>query len=179
MRPNEIITPRLRLGPLRAEDRDILTGILTDPRVSRTYMVPDLNSEEEKTALFERLRDLSLNADRFVYGIFRGGRLIGMIHEVDKTDSSVELGYFISPGEQGRGYASEALKAAADELLAKGWAAVEAAAFTENPASLRVMEKCGMTRSNKTETLSYRGADHLCNYYQLTKESCGPAAGRR
>ena len=166
MKRKEIETPRLRLAALRPSDKDALTGILADGGVSKTYMVPELRSEEEKTALFERLRELS-GSDRFFYGIFREDRLIGLIHEVAREDDEVELGYVISPAEQGRGYASEALKAAISELFLQGVPVVKAAAFAENAASMRVMEKCGMERTGQTETVEYRGSDHICIYYAV------------
>ena len=42
---------------------------------------------------------------------------------------------------------------------------VYAGAFAENPASLRVMQKAGMTLMDKTEDLEYRGKTHHCIFY--------------
>ncbi len=162
MKPKEILTPRLRLGAMRPEDREPLLALFCDGEVSKTYMVPELPTEEAKTALFERLRGLSLSEQRFLYGIFRGEDLIGLLHEVDRQGDAVELGYLISPREKGRGYASEALSAVIPVLFDLGFSSVRAAAFVENAASQRVMEKCGMRRTGETETVEYRGETKRC-----------------
>ena len=69
----EILTKRLRLGALRPEDGKALIGIMTDPAVGKTYMVPELDTQEKRDALFERIRALSEADDRFVYGVFSVG----------------------------------------------------------------------------------------------------------
>ena len=170
MKQKEIITARLRLAALRPQDRDDLIAMLTDGDMTATYMVPDLQTEAQKDGLFERFRQLTLSDGRFAYGIFSGGRLCGMIHEVDKDGGAVELGYFISSAEKGKGYATEALGAAITALFDGGFDTVRAGAFKENAASMRVMEKCGMTRTEKTEIISYRGKEHVCIYYGINKE---------
>ena len=163
-KPDEIVTERLRLSTLRPGDRDALLAILLDGEVSRTYMVPDLPTEEKKTALFQRLRALSENQQRFVYGIYLGEKLIGMIHDVSTKESEIELGYFICPAEKNRGYATETLTACLPALAAMGYTLVKAGAFAENGASLRVMEKCGLKRTGETEVIEYRGENHTCVY---------------
>ena len=167
MKTKEIKTQRLRLAALRPEDREDLIGILMDSEVSKTYMVPDLSTEEKKDALFERLRALSEREDRFLYGIFREGKLIGLIHDVSMENGEIELGYFISPREKNKGYTTEALKAMVSLLFSEGFTTVKAGAFSENPASMRVMEKSGMKRTGQTETIAYRGENHLCVYYAI------------
>ena len=162
-----IPTPRLRLAPLGEGDKEALIGMLTDERIRATYMAPELDTPEKQTALFIRLRQLSLSDDRFVYGIFLGALPIGMIHEVERKGEGIELGYFIATEQTRRGYASEALSAAIRELFAMGFPRVEAAAFVENPASFRVMQKCGMAPTGETERIEYRGRTHICEYYAI------------
>lgn len=60
------------------------------------------------------------------------------------TDGAVEIGYGILDAFQGRGYATEAVRAAIDWALSQpGVRVVEAEAEAGNAASLRVLEKCG------------------------------------
>ena len=158
----EIITNRLRLSEIREEDKADLIRILSDDEVGKTYMVPDMADEKTQDAVFERFCKLSQSTDRFMYGIFLQNHLIGFIHEVFVKDNEIELGYVIDPAYKGNGYASEALRASVDELLGKGYKAIYAGAFEENPASLRVMEKCGMTPTGETEDIEYRGVTHKC-----------------
>ena len=169
--PEEISTERLRLATLGENDREAMIALLTDPGVTKTYMVPDLDTEEKKSSVFERLRALSLDEKRFFRGIYLGEKLIGAIHEVNVEKGRVELGYFIDPAEQGRGYCSEALAAVIPYLFGRGYSAVTAAAFSENPASFRVMEKCGMKKTRLTETVIYRGESHECTYYSISKRA--------
>ena len=52
-----------------------------------------------------------------------------------------------------------------DYLKEHGFATVTAGAFEQNVASLRVMQKCGMVRLEKTDEIEYRGRVHTCIYY--------------
>ena len=161
MKRKEIKTERLTLGPITGRDRAEMKAILTDAEVSRTYMIPEFHSEEEVEELFTRYCRLSAS-ERFVYGIFLHGKLIGFIHEVSVKEGEIELGYVISPAEKGKGYATEALRAAIAALFADGFRVVKAGAFEENGASLRVMDKAGMRRIDMTEEFDYRGQKHKC-----------------
>ena len=78
------------------------------------------------------------------------------------------MGYFISSKEWNKGYATEAFKAVIDELFSMGFKTVLAAHFIENPASGKVMEKCGLKRIDKEETIEYREQEHKAIYYAIT-----------
>ncbi len=59
-------------------------------------------------------------------------------------DGSVEIGYGVAEEQQNRGYASEAVAAAAAWALSRpGVKCVEAETAPDNLASRRVLEKCG------------------------------------
>ena len=170
MKRMEISTPRLRLAAIAESSREELIRLLSDEEIGKTYMVPELKTEEQREAVFTRLRGLSEAEDRFVYGIYSGEKLIGMIHEVCVDGGEIELGYFIDPAEKNRGYASEALAAAMEELFAMGYQVVKAGAFEENPASMRVMTKCGMKATGETELIDYRGERHNCLYFASVRD---------
>lgn len=165
-----IPTPRLTLRPMVDTDADAVIDILLHPQVTATYMIPDLPTREEQMVLFERFKNLSHDDSRFVYGIDLDGRIIGFLNDVDRGEDFIELGYVIYPDHWNQGYAAEALDAAVRELFACGFAAVRAGAFEENPASLRVMEKCGMTPLELTEDIEYRGRTHRCIYREIRKD---------
>ena len=165
-----IATPRLTLRPMADTDADAVIGILLHPQVTATYMIPDLPTREEQMALFERFKTLTHDESRFVYGIDLGGRIIGFLNDVERKEDFIEMGYVIHPDYWNRGYAAEALGAVVELLFAHGFAAVRAGAFEENPASLRVMEKCGMTPLEFTEDIEYRGRSHRCVYREIRKD---------
>ena len=162
VKPAEIRTGRLCLRAMEERDREDAVDLLTNEEVGRTYMVPQFPSREAAYPLFERLVSLSRAPERFVYGICLEGRLIGFLNDVEIVGERIELGYVIHPARKNNGYATEALAAAMQALFAMGYARVRAGAFAENGASLRVMEKCGMTRLAEEEELEYRGVLHRC-----------------
>ncbi len=171
MQKSELKTERLRLAALRPQDAPALIALLTDPSVTETYMVPPLETPEAKERLFQRLKQLSEDPERFVYGIYLNDTAIGLLNETDRSGGEIELGCAIDPAHRDRGYASEAMRAAIKELLGLGFSAVRAGAFIENKASIRVMEKCGMQRTSETETITYRGREHTCCYYRITVQN--------
>ena len=87
-------------------------------------------------------------------------------------DGGIELGYVIHPRFHGKGYMTQALKAAIEELFSDGYREVITGAFEENRASIRVMEKAGMILQGKTEEIEYRGKTHNCIYYHMEKSLC-------
>ena len=164
-----LCTERLTLRAMEGPDRQDVVALLTHPQVGKTYMVPQFTSQADADALFQRLMAISKDASRFFYGIEFEKNLVGMIHSVDVSGGEVELGYAIHPDHWGRGVATEALGAAMEALFRAGYAMVTAGAFEHNAASIRCMEKCGMVRLSKEETIPYRGTDHLCVYYGKCK----------
>ena len=91
------------------------------------------------------------------------------INDVEIENGTIEVGYVVHPDYWGRGHATAALKLAIRELFAKGYREITAGAFHQNPASLRVMEKAGMTKIDKTDEIQYRGKTHRCIYYSIQK----------
>lgn len=101
------------------------------------------------------------------YGIYLNGTLIGFVNDCGIEDDEIEIGYVVHPEYQGRGYASEAVKAVLGELRETGFRKVSAGYFAENEASRRVMEKCGMKPVERTDEEEYRGEKHLCRYCEI------------
>ena len=162
-------TERLVIKPICEADKEAVIDLLTDETVSKTYMLPPYKSREEAIPLFQRLVTMSHDDTRFVAGIYLEGQFIGMMNETEIKDGKIEMGYAYLPAYYNRGYATEAFRGAIDYLLSRDFTTVLAGAFAENPASLRVMEKCGMTKLDYTDTIEYRGAEHTCIYYAIEK----------
>jgi RimJ/RimL family protein N-acetyltransferase len=162
-------TPRLSLGKIRECDFDALMAIFKSDVVKATYMVPDLETREAEIKLFERLMALSLREDRYVFGIFLDGKLIGLLNDTEICGKTIEVGYALHPDYHGRGLATEALGAVIPYLFAEGFDQILAGAFETNTASTRVMEKCGMKRTKMLSEIEYRGKTHKCVYYSIKK----------
>lgn len=166
-----IKTNRLTIKQLSPCDRDAVKAIVTDETVKKTYMLPDLGTEEEITKMFERLLKYSRSRKTYLVGIYLGKKLIGFVNEVETEENSIELGYVINSDYHNHGYMTEALKAVIDALLQKGFLSVITGAFEENIASIKVMKKCGMKKINKEEDLEYRGKTHRCVYYAVSAQN--------
>ena len=163
-------TTRLEIGPIGQADREAVLDLLTDKTVAKTYMLPDYQSRIEAEPLFQRLVQLSGDENRYVAGVYLDGAFIGMMNDVEIKGTQIEMGYAYLPAYYNRGYATEAFRGAISYLLDHGFTTVVAGAFSENPASLRVMEKCGMVKQDYTDEIEYRGNTHTCIYYAAKKE---------
>lgn len=161
-------TPRLTLRPFAQRDAAQVMEIMQNKEVSKTYLLPDLDDEGARS-LFSHLMSLSIDGTHYVKGICLDGTCIGWINEVERSGDRIEIGWVIHPAHQNRGYATEAVRAAKDALLRKGFQSVIAGAFEDNLPSLRVMEKAGMHRIDKIDMLEYRGNVHKCIYYSIEK----------
>ncbi|MBZ0237640.1 MAG: GNAT family N-acetyltransferase [Deltaproteobacteria bacterium] len=87
--------------------------------------------------------------------VTRGGepRVVGsVIFHGRPPDGIAEVGYGVDEAEQRQGYASEATRACVEwALVQPGIDAVTAVTFPWHVASLRVIERCGMTRTDTRE----------------------------
>jgi len=164
-------TPRLVLRPFEEDDFEQAYEMFTSPKVNATYMLPDYPDRESAKKTFDLFFSLSRREDRIVYAVSLNGLLIGFLNDCGIEGESVELGYVIHPDHWRCGYATEALTAVIAELFRMGFSRVQAAHAVQNPASGRVMQKSGMIKTGKTETIEYRGAEHLCLYYEITNET--------
>ena len=163
-----IETDRLKLHALSLEDANDMIDILTSPEVALTYMVPKFANREDAYKHFERIMSIS-KGNKFVYGIYLKNKLIGLINEVEIKDKSIELGYVINPLYKGNGYATETLSAAIESLFEMGYVTVIAGAFENNVASMRVMEKSGMSKCDYSEDVEYNGKTIKCIMYNIKK----------
>lgn len=164
-----INTERLCVQSIREQDQEDAIELLTNDEISKTYMLPEFQSRDEAISLFERLKQLSASENHFLYGIYLNDKMIGFINDVEVDQDEIELGYMIHPRYKGKGYATEVLKKSIEILFQLGYSVVKAGAFEENPASMRVMEKSGMTRMDQEEMIAYRGKNHRCIYYRKDK----------
>lgn len=163
-----VSTHRVMLRRMTALDTAEGIRILRDERVNRTYMVPDLTLDAAQK-LYDRFCVLSADNTRYIRGIYLDNRLIGFLNDQEITDGSIELGWVVDPEYQNQGFASEAVSCAIQDLFAMDFTEVTAGAFLDNPASIRVMEKCGMQRINKTEEIEYRGKTHHCVFFAIRR----------
>ena len=161
-------TPRLLLKRITARDAEEGITIYRDDRVNKTYMFPDL-TEDAARKLHDRISAHSANDCRYVRGIYLENKMVGLINDPENLGSTIELGWVVDPEYHNRGYATEAVTYAIEDLFSRGYKEITAGAFEENPASIRVMQKSGMHLIEKTEEIDYRGKIHHCIFYAIER----------
>jgi RimJ/RimL family protein N-acetyltransferase len=135
-------TKRLALRAPRLEDAKMVAALANDRRIA------------ENTARIPHPYKVA-DAESFISGANRsGGEAVFLVTLRDKTvigacgimfhEETPELGYWLGVPHWGNGYATEALHALIDYAFTDlGHDALQAGARVTNPASRRVLEKCG------------------------------------
>jgi RimJ/RimL family protein N-acetyltransferase len=135
-------TKRLALRAPRLEDAKTVAALANDRRVAENVArIP----HPYKVADAESFISLANNAagDAVFLIALRDGTVMGAVG-VTAHEQTPELGYWLGVPYWGKGYATEALHAVIDYAFTDlGHAALQAGARVTNPASRRVLEKCG------------------------------------
>ncbi len=174
----ELSTKRLLLRKIRLDDdRDMFEQWASDPQVTK-YLTWSAHQSVEDTrhiiALW--LRDLEEpHVYRWAIELKSIGKVIGTIDlvNVDSRHKCGVFGYCLSAQYWNQGIASEALRAMLRYLFEEGdFHRIEASHLIENPASGKVMNKCGMkVEGNKRKKfLGHDGKFHDLVIYGILKE---------
>ncbi|AOR78055.1 GNAT family N-acetyltransferase [Novosphingobium resinovorum] len=144
-----IRSERLFLRPAWPEDRDeLMTRIGHEAVVSNLARVPWPYTAEDARAFVEKPQDHRLPSFLVTAPGAEGARIVGGCG-LSMLDGEVNLGYWITPDEQGRGYATEAARTLLSLTRALGHDRVVAHHFVDNAASGRVLEKVGFSRTGR------------------------------
>ncbi len=146
--PERIETGRLVLQRLRYEDAEEIFYTYASKSEATTYMSWPTHQSIRDTHTFLRyaIHGWQAGVD-YSFGIRLkvSHRLIGSIGLVN-NDGKVQFGYILSPVQWGQGYATEACGALLDRVKTlPGIKRIGTFADAENTASIRVLEKCGLT----------------------------------
>jgi ribosomal-protein-alanine N-acetyltransferase len=149
-------TERLIARAWSRDDAEAAFAIYGDPRVMQHIGngVPRASLEEQRAALERTIAEGEKHRGRmgsFALVERASGALVGAILLKPLPDSSeIEIGWHLGHAAWGKGYASEAARAMLEHARGLGLKRVLAVAQPANGASLRVMEKIGMTREGLT-----------------------------
>jgi RimJ/RimL family protein N-acetyltransferase len=135
-------TKRLALRAPRLEDAKTVAALANDRRIAEnTARIPHPYRIADAESF---ISGANKNAGDAVFLItLRGQTVIGACG-VTTTEDQTELGYWLGVAHWGKGYATEALHAVIDFAFADlEHGALNAGARVTNPASRRVLEKCG------------------------------------
>lgn len=142
-------TPRMTLRKARMSDAQDIYRYAKDPEVAR-HVLWDAHTSVFETRSYVRFliyQYRTAQPGSWVIQLRETGRVIGTIGYMgyNRDNATVEVGYSLSQEYWGQGLMTEALSAVIDEtFLTLELHRIEAMHFTDNPASGRVMEKCGM-----------------------------------
>lgn len=145
----EISTQRLLLRKMNMADAQDIFDYSSDPEVSRHVLWDAHRSIHDSRAYLRYILRQYRNGEPSSWGIVlkQTNQLIGTIGYMwwNQENHSAEVGYSLARSQWNRGIMTEALWAALrfgfDEMRLHR---IEAQHEVENPASGRVMEKCGM-----------------------------------
>ena len=174
----ELETERLLLRPFRPSDAGAVQALCGNRNVARmTARIPHPYPDglaESWIASTAQARELGQG---YSFCLEQNGAPIGAAG-LERTDDGIyELGYWLGEPWWGRGLASEAVRRvvrfAFDDLSARQ---VTAGHFVDNPASGRVLEKCGFAYTGENELwCEARGRWVDCRRLALAKEDArGP-----
>jgi RimJ/RimL family protein N-acetyltransferase len=151
MLPEPIQTKRLLLRAPLLDDAPILYELLQEKDIARTTAnIPHPYPEDLAMQWIENKRYIMQEGDAemgFLITSLEHGNVLGGIGlRIDNEHQAAEVGYWIGKPYWGNGYATEALQA----IIEYGFTQLNlnrifADYQTDNLASRRVMEKCGMT----------------------------------
>jgi RimJ/RimL family protein N-acetyltransferase len=141
--PLALQTARLILRPPQPDDAKAVAALLNDIRIAQnTTRIPHPYALSDAQAW---LRGVNGKEGETTYLVtLASGSVIGACGVELRDGKTPELGYWIGTQYWGQGYATEAARAVIDHAFsALGCEELQSGARISNPASRRVLEKCG------------------------------------
>jgi ribosomal-protein-alanine N-acetyltransferase len=143
-------TERLTLRRFDLTDAEAMHALNGDPEVTRYVGDPPFESvDAARDFVTGYLRDVALpegDLSRWAVVENETGDVLGFCGLRRQADGTVDLGYRLLRRAWGQGYATEAARATLEVGFGRfGLSVITAHADVENLASLRVLEKLGMT----------------------------------
>src|SRR5438034_5557520 len=138
-----IQTERLVLRAPRAQDAKTIAALVNDRRIAEnTLRIPHPYGLADAQSF---ITAANASDGEIVFLIARrGGDVIGGCGIARFGEEPPEIGYWLGVSFWGQGYATEAVRAVIDHAFGDlGYDAVAGGARVSNPASRRVLEKCG------------------------------------
>ena len=148
-------TDRIRLRPWQENDAGALFKYASDPEVGpRAGWAPHKSVEES----LQVIRTFFHGDHTWAIELRATGEAIGCIGYLKQSESNIsigehdaEVGYWTARPYWNQGIASEALRLVVDHCFGpKGMRTLWGDYFLDNPASGRVMEKCGFRDTGET-----------------------------
>ena len=149
-------TKRLLLRPWTEKDAPMLFSLASEPEIGiRSGWAPHRSIEDS----LKVIRTYYSNNRIWAIVLKQTGEIIGCIGYMTGNECNIETGndeaeatYWIAKPYWNKGFCSEALGLLVDYCFReKGFRTLWCCFFTDNPASRRVMEKCGFKDTGRTQ----------------------------
>lgn len=174
---NTIETDRLILRRFEYSDNfSMRKNWVSDESIQSMYCEPVYETEEEVKQLLDKYISSYEKEDYYRWAIIdrENDMCIGQIAYflVDNKNNFAQIEYCIGNDFQGKGLATEATKA----VIAYGFEKinlhkVQICVKTKNPASKRVIEKCGLTYEGTLRDYFYLDGEYVGRlYYSILKD---------
>lgn len=170
-----IETEHLWLRWLRAADAPAtaaFAGLASVAQMTASIPHPYPPGEAERFVLHARAATAAGRALILALTLKNKSRtIVGLVSAQACDAHVVEIGYVVAPSHVGRGYATEATSALIDAVFNLTEArSLTADSRTINPASRRVLEKCGFVfETTGLKELPARGGKHPCDFFRLDR----------
>jgi RimJ/RimL family protein N-acetyltransferase len=170
--PEHLKTERLLLRPFRPVDAEAVQTLCANWKVARmTTRIAHPYPEGAAALWIASHSEAGARDEEHTLCIERDGEPIGAVGLRKTADRVYEVGYWIGEPWWGRGYATEAaarlLRFAFREL---GAARATSGHFLDNPASGRVLEKCGFAYTGEDREWSEaRGEEVAVRRFELNR----------
>ncbi len=142
-------TERLTLRAFTLEDAPTVVELMADGQVPQTtLMIPRPYTLKDAQGWIETHAQSALEADRYVFALtLKSGLLVGSFElMVNLRHARGELAYWLGTRYWGQGLTAEAGRIIVDWGFSNlPLERIQAGVFVNNPASVRVQEKLGMT----------------------------------
>lgn len=141
-----LTTARLILRPFRESDaEEMFENWASDPEVTKFLTWTPHNSVDETRALLRLWEEESKKIDTYHWAMVLNGEVVGDIALVAVMGEKAITGYCMAKKCWGKGLMTEAYREVLRYLFEEvGFHRIEATHSAENPASGKVMEKCGL-----------------------------------
>lgn len=168
-------TARLWLRWLRAADAPAVKAFAQLVSVAEmTATIPHPYPPGEAERFILAARAATAGGGALIFGVTlknKARTLIGLASAQALSAFEVEIGYVIAPNQAGHGYATEAARALIDAVFSVTEArAILADSRVNNPASRRVLEKCGFAlTATSPKEMPARGGKRQCDFFRLER----------
>lgn len=169
-------TARLRFRPWRESDVEALFRYASDPEVGARAGWPPHTDREGSLAV---IRNVFSNDHTWAMELKETGEAVGCMgyypcgeSNIEIGENDAEVGYWLGRPYWGQGLCTEALRGMIGYCFnQKGFRTLWGDFFEDNPASGRVMEKCGFRDTGKYNVLShlYRGGERPVKIMRLDR----------